>query len=281
MAVVAVAGLTVLTPSAAYADGDSCAYTDPETPADQRPDPSEPLASLRIEDLHDQLEQRGKEPGEGVVVAVLDSGISTSIGVRQRGIVPARELKDWHGTAMAGVLAGPDDDGRPIGFAPAAQLVDVPVYDTLQPNDADEFGLTPVGVAAGLDYLVDNDATLKTDIAVVAMPVSRSDAMDKAIEKLQRLDVIVVAASGDRPGQEGDPLYADYGDGGGDAGDSDSGDPPAGEDAANDAWPAGYDNPNVVAVAAAAPDVVTRPRSCCATARSTWPRRRTGWWATA
>ncbi|MDQ4055277.1 MAG: S8/S53 family peptidase [Actinomycetota bacterium] len=248
-ALVAVAGLAVLTPAPAYADGDSCDYTDPSTPVDQRPAASEPLADLQIDAVHDQLAQGGRAPGAGAVVALLDSGISTDIGVRLRGDLPPRELKDWRGTAMAGVIAGPDDEQREVGFAPAAELVDVPIYDTLQPNDDNELGLTPDGVATGLTYLADNHASLQTDIAVVPMSVSRSLAMDAAIERLDDLDVIVVAGSGDRPTQEGDPLYAEYG-----GLDEDSDGPPSDEDAADDAWPAGYDNGNVVAVAAAAPD---------------------------
>jgi len=86
-----------------------------------------------------------------------------------------------------------------------------PVYDTLQPNDDNGLGLTAEGVASGLTYLADNHGSLQTDIAVVPMPVSRSDAMDAAIERLDEFDVIVVAGSGDRPTQEGDPLYAEYG----------------------------------------------------------------------
>ena len=248
-AAVVVAGLAVLTPAPAYADGDACdSVTAPDTLVDQRPDPSDPMRDLQVDEVQDLIAARGRTPGAGAVVAVLGSGISDDIGVRLRGGTEPRELKDWHGTAMAGVIAGPDDDGRTIGFAPGAELVDVRIYDTLVPED-NEVGLSPDGVAAGLQFLVINHSSLQTDIAVVPMPVSRTDEMDAAIKKLERLDVIVVAASGDRPSQEGDPLFAEYADDG-----DDSDEPPAGEDAANDAWPAGYDSPNVVAVAAAAPD---------------------------
>jgi membrane-anchored mycosin MYCP len=250
-AAVAVAGLAVLTPAPAYADGDACeSINAPDTLVDQRPDPSEPLADLRIEDVQDRIEQSGKAPGQGAVVAVLDSGISTTIGVRLRGDTPTRELKDWHGTAMAGVIAGPDDEQRPIGIAPAAELVDVPVYDTLQADEDGEVGLSSEGIAAGLQYVVDRQASLQTDIVVVPMPVSRTDAIDAAIKELDRRDVIVVAASGDRPTEDFEPLYGDYGDELGE----DTDEPSSGEDAAKDAWPAGSESSNVVAVAAAAPD---------------------------
>ena len=240
-------GLTWLVPAPAYADGDACeSVTAPDTLVGQRPDRSAPLDDLQIEEARRSLAREGRRPGEGVVVAVLDSGISDQIGVRIRpsGLNP-RELTDWHGTAVAGVIAGPDDAGRAIGFAPGAELVDIRVYDRLDAQD-DEAGLSPDLVAAGLQYLAANSGSLHTDIAVVPLPVARTDEMDAAIERLERQDVIVVAASGDRPTQEREPLYAEYG------ADAGSGEPEPGEDAARDAWPAGYDN--VVAVAAAAPE---------------------------
>lgn len=243
------AGLVVLGPAPAYAVGDACeSVTAPDTPVDQRPSRSGPVLDLRIDEVQERIARSGRTPGQGAVVAVLDNGISDRIGVRLRGGTPPRELTDWHGTAMAGVIAGPDDDGRVVGFAPGAELVDVRIYDSLDP-DPGEVDLSPDGVAAGLRYLVDNHAALQTDIAVVPLPVSRTDEMDAAIEALERRDVIVVAASGDRPTQEADPLFAEHG-----GLDEESDGPPAGEDAAGDAWPAGYDNGNVVAVAAAAPD---------------------------
>ncbi len=248
-AAVVVAGLGVLTPAPAYAAGDACdSVTAPDTLVDQRPDASDPVRDLEIQEAQQLLTARGRTPGAGAVVAVLDSGIADNIGVGLRGGREWPEIKDWHGTAMAGVIAGPDDDGRTIGIAPGAELVDVRVYDTLDAEDG-EIGLSPDVVAAGLQYLVLNDSSLQTDIAVVPMPVSRTDEMDAAIERLERLDVIVVAASGDRPSQDFDPLYDEYADDG-----ETSDEPTAGEDAAKDAWPAGYDNSHVVAVAAAAPD---------------------------
>jgi membrane-anchored mycosin MYCP len=243
-----VAGLAVLAPAPAYADGDACdSINAPDTRVDQRPDPSGPVRDLQIEDLQEQL-PGGRAPGEGAVVAVLDSGIAGGFA-QMAGSTPPREITDWHGTAMAGVIAGPQDGSRVIGFAPAAELVDVRVYDSLQADD-EEVGLSADGVAAGLQWLVDNHGSLGTDIAVVPLPVARTDAMDAAIDRLDQLDVIVVAASGDRPSQETDPLYDEYG------GEVDEGSdgPPPGEDAAKDSWPAGYDNGNVVAVATAAPD---------------------------
>lgn len=241
------AGLAALSPAPAYADGDSCdTVTSPDMLVDEAPGRSEPVTDLRIDDVHDELERRGLTPGRGVVVAVLDSGISERIGVRIAGRSVDRELFDWHGTAVAGVIAGPRDKGRLVGFAPSAELVDVRVYDKLD-AEGGEIGLSPATAAAGLQFLVERHSDFRTDIAVVPMPVSSSPAMDAAIKRLEERDVIVVAASGDRPTQDSDPLYEDYGD-------ASSDEPPTGEDAADDAWPAGYDNGNVVAVATSAPD---------------------------
>ena len=247
--------VTVAVP--AYAAGDSCdSVNAPDTQPTDRPDPSEPVAELRIEQAHDLLSERGRGLGAGVVVAVVDSGIAP--GVLPRVVVGPKissgaELTDWHGTAVAGIIAGPDDGSRTIGIAPEATLVDVRVLDTLTPDEG-ESGLSTEAVTRGLQALADDQAKLQTDIVVVPRPVADDDALEAAVEALAALDVIVVAASGDRPEEESEPLYDDY------APDEEageiSGELRPGEDAARDAYPAGYELPTVVAAGSTAPEGV-------------------------
>ena len=260
--------VTVATP--AYAAGDSCdAVTAPDTVPVDRPDPSEPVADLRIDEAHDLVRAAGHGPGAGVVVAVVDGGIAP--GVLPRVVAGPRistggSPPEWFGTAVAGLVAGSPDGDRTVGIAPEATLVDVRVYDSLTPDDGED-GISPDAVAAGLQALAERQTQLRTDIVVVPRAVSRSDALDAAVDALARNDVVVVAASGDRPDEESDPLYAQYGPGAGAGADTGStggstasGEPDAtggsgaGEDAARDAWPAGYDLPTVVAAATTVPD---------------------------
>ena len=215
---VAAAGLTlpVTVAAPAYAVGDSCdAISTPDTQPVDRPDASAPVAALRIDEAHDLVRAAGSGPGAGVVVAIVDGGIAP--GVLPRVVAGPRISSgvgppEWPGTAVAGLIAGPPDGDRTIGIAPEATLVDVRVYDSLTPDDGED-GLSPDAVAAGLQALADQQAGLRTDIVVVPRAVSRSDALDDAVDALAERDVIVVAASGDRPDDESDPLYAQYGPG--------------------------------------------------------------------
>lgn len=256
----AASAVTLVAPTpAAYAAGDTCdSITAPDVERGQAPDPSEPVADLRIEEAHEVLGRRGLVPGDGAVVAVVDSGIAPVPGLRLGAAndltdTPG-ELSDWHGTAMAGVIAGPKDGDELVGIAPGAEVVDVRVYDTLDPSDDGETRLTPDGVAEGLRWVAENQRALGIDIVLAPMPVDRTEEMTDAVDELDRRDVIVVAASGDRPDGQNDPLFDEFGD---DADqdseeESDDSEPAAGEDAAGDSWPAGYDS--VVAVSTTVPE---------------------------
>lgn len=79
---------------------------------------------------HDWLERHGLD-GSGVTVGVVDSGIDgdhPAFGDRVRDLTGGK--KSWHGTAMAGVVAGSDLDDIDengfrygLGVAPAAELL--------------------------------------------------------------------------------------------------------------------------------------------------------------
>lgn len=238
---------------ASAAAGDACeSVTTPDTVPAERPDPAPPVAQLRIEEAHDLLRRQGRGPGEGVVVAVVDSGVAPGVLPRLvagPGVATGAGPVDWHGTAVAGIVAGPADGRRTVGIAPEATVVDVRAYDSLVPDEG-QTGLTSAGTAAALQALVEAQDRLSTDIVVVPRPVARTSQLDRAVEALAAADVVVVAASGDRPDEEGEPLAGDYGP------DDETGSgagPLPGEDAARDAWPAGYDLPTVVAASSTAP----------------------------
>ena len=74
--------------------------------------------------------------GTDVVVAVVDSGVGAdaAIDVVERPVVvPGLEREHYHGTAVAGLVAGLpralEDGGGLVGVAPAAQVLDLQVYD--------------------------------------------------------------------------------------------------------------------------------------------------------
>lgn len=242
------AGLVVpgaATAAPAAAVDEDCSGIDAEatTPARASAE-SLPLEELRIAEAHDHLERLGKKPGEGVTVAVLDSGVTRRGGLTlapgSTSLTGATDLRDYHGTAVAGLIAGhqrPQDDALSgdglVGIAPYATILDVRIYDT-EDESTEGVRVTPEGVIGGLRTVLAN-----RDVDIVTLPLLLTEPdprIEKLVDKLRRRDVVVVASSGNRP-QEGQPLDDLFG-----------GEPQPGQDAAAHVFPAGFDS--VVAVSA-------------------------------
>ena len=68
----------------------------------------------------------GKVPGSGVTVAVVDSGgrrhRPDDGGARRPPEFPTVFPSDYHGTVVAGLIAGHESDSGPIGIAPGATI---------------------------------------------------------------------------------------------------------------------------------------------------------------
>lgn len=180
----------------------------------------------------------GGLPGDGVNVAVIDSGVdagSPLLDVRQgENFANKSELLDYHGTAVAGLIAGKPRGDLPTGVAPGATIIDVRVYDD---DTAQEEGAVPVEVdrlVDGVKWVADNAERLEIGVATIALRVGPSAELERQIGRLRDQDVVVVAASGNRPTEDTDPLLPTLGT------------LLPGEDAATQIYPAGYDD--VVAV---------------------------------
>jgi membrane-anchored mycosin MYCP len=241
-------GVTVLVPAGpTYAvDDPLCANVASDDVVAATGD-SVPLDLMRVPELQELFERHQAEAGEHQRVAVVDSGVASAglvVAARQR-FSKGSEIEDSHGTLVAGLIAGaPRAEGKPVGVAPGAEIVDVRVYDTLSPQDPDtEDGVTNAGVVEGLEWVADHAAGLRIGVVNVSLAVPGSDELAAVVERLWQEDVVVVAASGNRPADASDPLWPEFGYDGASA-------RPPGEDAAGAVFPAGY--PHVVAVSATA-----------------------------
>lgn len=179
------------------------------------------------------LVKREAPPAPPVRVAVLDSGVDgDEVPVADHHSVTGRTaVTYYHGTAVAGLVAGP------LGVAPRAEVVDVRVYD-----DVDEDRGAPVTAAAlakGLDWVADNAARLNIKVANVSLAVTPSDALARAVKRVRAAHVVLVAASGNRP-QQGEPFDDQFAD--------DTASPD--EDAVGILYPTSY--PHVVSVSSTA-----------------------------
>ena len=204
--------------------------------------PSLPLAAMGVQDAQALLERRGQVAGQGVVVAVLDSGVAVTPDipvVARRPVAGVFPPENYHGTAVAGLIAGrPRPEDLPVGVAPGAQILDVQIYD--DPNadeDTDGVPVRPENVVAGLDQVIAALPELNIKVVNISLAISHTPAVRQRINRLWKAGVIVVAPTGNRPdegGDENDALGPEF----------DSYQP--GEDAAKAVHPASY--PNVVAV---------------------------------
>lgn len=137
--------------------------------------------------------------GKGVTIAILDTGVlpdttfgsgrlrSLDIGL---GTVAGRGEEDGHGTAVAALAAGSDDDAP--GVAPAASILSIRVTDTRSTSDT--FTIAHAIVAA-----VDAGAKI---INVSLGGYATSATLDAAISyAIERGSLIVAAAGNDQAAQ--------------------------------------------------------------------------------
>ena len=180
-------------PSAYAAETVPCAEaTLPETEvlADSTTKVSAPLVRMHVPQAQEITD------GRGVSVVVIDSGIQPGLGINQG---PALRLPDvagpllsGHGTIVGGLIAGEE------GVAPGAEVIDLRVFDR---DDADvaegEKAVTSERITAGIDEAIALHRTTPFQVANISLSVNTDDPeLRRAIKDLQRLDVVVVASSG-------------------------------------------------------------------------------------
>jgi membrane-anchored mycosin MYCP len=208
--------LVVTGPAPAYAETDADCTTVTTDTVYESPvgtsRPSLPFTEMGVDRAWDRLEALGKEPGEGVVVAVLDSGVVPDAHIPLAGHLEAGSKAPpeyYHGTAVAGLIAGAvRADEKPVGIAPAAQILDVQVYDDPHQEASDDNSpITAPNIVDGLDQVIASLGTYNVKVVTIALQLPHDPAVQERVERLWDLGVVVVAPSGNRP-EKGDGLPA-------------------------------------------------------------------------
>ncbi|NJP34095.1 type VII secretion-associated serine protease mycosin [Micromonospora thermarum] len=136
--------------------------------------------------------------GSGVIVAVIDSGVDASHPDLAGQVLPGLDLVGpegtaepdpvGHGTTVAGLIAGRNDDSRGVvGLAPEARILPVRVLDAKNRYD------DAMVVAKGVRWAVDNGARV---INLSLGGSSDSPALAAALDYAFARDVVVVACTG-------------------------------------------------------------------------------------
>lgn len=195
---VLLAGALVL-PTPAHAADRVCGRGSPDdarTSEDPVPDENPVVAALMLDQAH------SLSRGGGVGIAVIDSGVDPSAGfsvTSSHRIAGEKDLKDGHGTIVAGLAAGPQ------GVAPDAHLVDVRVTDSAETTDDEgnastQTSMEPENVAAAIRWLLE-PAQDKLNVRVINLSLgfeAENQVLRKAIRDATAAGLLVVVAAGNR-----------------------------------------------------------------------------------
>jgi subtilisin family serine protease len=147
--------------------------------------------------------------GEGVTVAVLDTGVDQThpdlagqeVAERNFGDSPDNVDRDGHGTHVASTIAGRGTPYR--GVAPGARLLDAKVFD-------EDGYARDSSIIAALRWAADQGAEV-VNLSLGGDDRPGTDPVEAAVEEVSARGVLVVAAAGNsyRPGTIGSPASAD------------------------------------------------------------------------
>ncbi len=210
LTVTSVAGATAADPAPATSTGDGTITLSMSV----QPGQPVPLSLIRKK-ASKQLDAVGAR-GQGIDVAVIDSGVSPVPGLDQPGkVVYGPDLSNegglpnlanldtyGHGTHLAGIIAG-DDGDQVIGIAPNSRIVSLKV--------AGATGETHVAqVIAAIDWVVEhrndnglNIRVLNLSLGVPNIQSSAGDPLSAAVERAWKNGIVVVASAGNRGQQIG------------------------------------------------------------------------------
>lgn len=178
---------------------DETAYALDWRAGDQPTDPNAPYIPWRADmHLQDVWPTTG---GDGVVVAVLDTGVDTTHPDLAGRTLPGRTFfsgtgtgtpgcssdSGYHGTHVAGIVAAAADTGHVYGVAPAAQILPVCVLNGNSGYFSD--------VAAGIVWATDQGADI-INMSLGATGMTSDGVMDSAMAYAASHDVLIVASAG-------------------------------------------------------------------------------------
>lgn len=183
------------------------------------------LSAMGAPELWDKLSEKEKTPGEGVTVAVLDTGLSLSPDIEDNLWTNEAELNgeegvdddqngyvddihglsltndyditdtNGHGTMMAGIIAMGRGNGGGVGIAYGAKIMPVRISKTRN------FGIDDL--IEGINYAADNGADIiSMSLGTIYPTKDLKEAVQKASEKC-----VLVAAAGNEKRYASESIY--------------------------------------------------------------------------
>ncbi|WP_190233098.1 S8 family serine peptidase [Streptomyces avicenniae] len=150
--------------------------------------------------------------GEGVTVAVIDSGVNSSMPELEGQVLEGVDLtrdpdgphvdEDGHGTGMASLIAGTGEQGGVRGLAPGVKILPIRVG---QRNGQPDFGRQE-RMGQAIQYAVDEGARV-INISQAAVEIGQEEAVDAALEAAARADVLIFAGTGNEGDTRNRSMY--------------------------------------------------------------------------
>jgi len=201
-------------PAVLRVEDDAVVYTQARPPQPPPPPPAEVLpwgvdridADLVWDTNHDLVVDLGANAGGGVKVAVLDTGIdldhpdlqdNVKGGINTINLLKSADDDNGHGTHVAGIIAGVDNNVGVLGTAPQAELYAVKVLNK------QGFGFVS-DIIEGLQWSIDNN------MQVVNMSLGTSSdvpSFHDALIAAYNSDIVLVAAAGNSGPGDNTVLY--------------------------------------------------------------------------
>ncbi|WP_027659933.1 type VII secretion-associated serine protease mycosin [Salinispora fenicalii] len=158
------------------------------------------LDALELTELHEITE------GEGITVAVIDTGVDATHPDLKDNVLPGADVyndqsrghqdRNGHGTAMASLIAGhghgPNGRDGVLGVAPKAKILPVTVAASRGNGIAPI--IEPSAIARGINWAIDQ----RVDVINVSLRSPYSKQLDQAVERAYQNGMIVVAGIGNR-----------------------------------------------------------------------------------